>query len=559
MGQLLQQLERGIDRAVGILSPKAEMQRSGIRMAHRQMSRFATAYDGAKGGRRWHNRAVSSGSADADLDGDTLETLRMRSRDRYRNDAIARAALNSLTDNVVGVGFRPQLRLPWKLLGITEERARDLAAEAMLLWEEWGSSKACDSTGRCSILDQQALWFSQVLLNGDAGVAPVMIKDPRSRFELKLETIEADRIDTPMGLRDPSGIRNGVELGQHGQPIAYWVAREHPGDELLIQGRRRMRGKRKFRRIPAFAPTGRENLLHLCPIERPGQSRGAPLLAPVLDLFKDLDDYFEAELVAAQVAACFAVFITTPDPWGTANSRVAKDSAGKKNREEEISPGGVYYQAPGEEVSTANPGRPNAVFEAFILAVTRRLTGALGIPYEVALRDFSGTTYSQARASLLEARRMFARRQRWLIAHACQPVWRMLLEEAWLKGLIDFPDDFAERIHLWTRTHWVTPGFGLIDPDKEAKAMVTQLEAGVTTRAKLTAAIDGDTVEDVTEQLGAEERMRADAGLAGGGGSSQNGDDPTDGDDPEGDPDRDPDRETETEEELERELEESTR
>lgn len=502
---------KGVESLVDAFSPRRAGERAVLRAAEQAHSRFTQAWDNARSGRRsW---IASSGSADTDLDEDTLPRLRERSRDRYRNDALAASVVNALADNIVGSGFRPVLRLDPKALGITPTKARDLQEQAKLLWREW--TKSADSTGVQHFDQMQHLVMASTLVNGDVFATPLMMAPPvvrRSRFELKIELLEGDRVDTPIGLRQQTRrtIRNGVELNRNGAPIAYWVAQMHPGDENASL----VPGDRLFRRVPRInSTTGRPNLMHVFEQPRVGQSRGTPLLSAVLDLFKDRDDFIEARLIREQVAACFAAFIKKNDPYTAAIQRAASDStSGTSPRDEEIIPGTMNYLQPGEDIEFASPTSGGSDFDQFIATVSRAITSALGMPYEVATRDFSGTTYAQARASLLEARRMFQRRQRWLVNAFLQPIWEMVLEEAWLKRLWEAVD-FAERIDLWTNTMWVPPGWGWIDPQKESAAWEKALDMKVTTRSKIVAAQDGDDFENVARQLAEEDELLDSLGM----------------------------------------------
>ena len=511
----LDKIGASIDRLIGVISPKRRFEREQYRLGVDRLSRMraasaSSAYEGARPDRQ-QNWRTTSGSADADLDPESLASLRERSRDRVRNDAVAAAAIGAMADNIVGTGLRPQLQLPFKQLGITETKSRELAEIAGDLWREWGTR--CDSTGRLTIDDAQNLAISQVCVNGDLLVQPLMIDRTaqRRRLELSLEFIEADRCDSPNGI-ESSTLRHGIELdAKIGEPKAYWICEAHPGDEGIngFSGR-----SQNWRRIPAYTPTGRPRILHLAGVERPGQSRGRPLMSPVLNLFKQRDDFGEATIMAAQIAACFAAFVTKNDPMAAALARATSDTRGKKDREEELSPGMITYLGLGEDVRFGTPTQPSGTFDSFMHWVTRELCSALGMSYEVATRDFSNTTYSQARAALLEARRMFARRQIWLVAHFLQPIWTLLLEEAWLKGLFPAGNDFLEQIELWTRAHWITPGWGLLDPLKEAQADEIRLRMGVTTRAKIISGHDGDAWEDTFAQLAREKSRQEELGIA---------------------------------------------
>ena len=55
-----------------------------------------------------------------------------------------------------------------------------------------------------------------------------------------------------------------------------------------------------------------ERVYHLHQIERPGQSRGVPLLHAVLQDLHDLDLLLLASLKRVQIAACLSVFVTSP-------------------------------------------------------------------------------------------------------------------------------------------------------------------------------------------------------------------------------------------------------
>ena len=60
------------------------------------------------------------GSADSDLLPE-LSTMVARSRDLSRNHGIASGAMQTLTDNIVGTGFRLSAKPDYKLLGKTKD------------------------------------------------------------------------------------------------------------------------------------------------------------------------------------------------------------------------------------------------------------------------------------------------------------------------------------------------------------------------------------------------------------------------------------------------------
>ncbi|MGZ7263521.1 phage portal protein, partial [Streptococcus pyogenes] len=55
----------------------------------------------------------------------------------------------------------------------------------------------------------------------------------------------------------------------------------------------------------------------------------------------------------------------------------------------------------GESIETANPGRPNAQFDPFVMAMWKMIGGALGVPFEILVKHFTAS-YSASRAALLQ-------------------------------------------------------------------------------------------------------------------------------------------------------------
>jgi len=512
MSGALDRLGRGIDKLIGVFSPETQARRTAFRALTDSRSKFArnasgstSAYEAARTSRRNRNLGTSPGSPDTDLDPTSLASLREFSRERDRNDALASAIVRSLADNVIGCGIRPNLVLRPDRLGITKEKAKELRDIHSDLWDEWLEN--AESTGRATGPGLQHQVLAQTVINGDHLLKPVMLPPfGRRRFEFSLESIEADRLDSPGGYENPL-MRSGVELHpKRGHPTAYWIADEHPGDRFS-------RGNRNFSRIPAFSSLGRPNILHVYWQERAGQSRGRPMFSNVLRYFRDLDDFVEATLVAAQVASCIAMFIKRKDPWGSMLGRTTQETQGQAKREEELSPGMIGYLAEGEEPVGFTPGQPGPQFGDFFDRMTRHICSGLGIPYAVATRNYSKMTYSQARAEILEARRMFQLRQRWMVDSWLRDANTMMLEEAYLKGWFPAGRDFLERQREWTRTVWIMPGWGWLDPKGEIDAVQTSISLGLKSRAAAISEASGEDYTTVFESLAAEAELATKLGI----------------------------------------------
>lgn len=493
----LERFTATVDGVISAISPSWGLRRVRQRTAARMLG----AYRGAEKTRLRGDWTALHGSADADLLPD-LPTLRQRSRDLNRNDAHASAITATVVENVVGTGLRPQSRPDVEELGATEAEGQLFAKKAEKAWRRW--CRQADAQNRMHFHEMQGLIKRQILENGEVFLLPLMITDPGRRYRLALEVIEADRVSTPTGKHGPN-MRDGIELGERGQPIAYWIKKRHPGDmQLGLSG-----VSHEWVRYPAMNRAGRPNVLHLYHVKRPGQTRGEPFFAPVLSAFKDLGDFMEAEIVAARVAACFTAFITKNDP-AAAFEGTAVDAQG--NRIDSLEPGMTQYLAPGESVTFGDPKRPTGTFEPFVLAVLRSIGSSLGLPLELVLKDFSRTNYSSARAAMLEARRFFRGYQSWLSERLCQPCWEWVMEEAWLKGELPAVDLFGDDREEWMRVHWIAPGWGWVDPVKEVESSKLAIEAGLSTHADECAA-QGRDWEEVFAQQKRERQKRDELGL----------------------------------------------
>lgn len=490
----LDRVGHGIDRFIGVFNPKAAYHRSAYRSAGRIM---AGSYKGASKNRLRSDWNPGGYSADADLLPE-LADLRERSRDLNRNDAHAAGITGTMVTNTVGTGIKLQSTIDAKALGLSDDQAKNLRKEAERVFDKW--SACADAGERLDFDEIQVLVDRQILENGEAVLQIVMIQDDPSRpFYLALDNVESDRLDTPWDRKSDKSIRYGVEVGERGQPLAYWIKKTHPGDSILT----RNFSMNDFVRVPAKNDLGRKNILHLYPLLRAGQTRGIPFFAPVLTYFKDLADYMEAELVAARIAACFAIFIKKEDAYNSAQAYTdATNAAGQK--EQELEPGMIEHLGPGEDISSFNPNRPGGTFEPFVDRILRALATGLNLPYEIVAKDFSKTNYSSARAALLQAYRYFKCRQKFLVKHLCQPLYELVLEEAWLRGEFSASDFYANK-YEYCRAIWVPQGWQWVDPLKEAEASKLSINQGLSTLSDETAS-QGKDWEEVIEQRARELR-----------------------------------------------------
>lgn len=497
-----EKISTGIDNIISFFSPRVGFKRKMYREAINISQKFG-AYKGASRDRLRSSWIPGGGSADQDLLPE-LADIRERSRDLNRNDAHASGITSTMTINVIGTGIKPQSRVDKESLGIVDKSTENFQRKAERIWKRW--TPYADAGERMDFYEIQQLVDRQILENGEAIILPLMLKDKSRPYSLALQVIESDRLNTPTYKRGDKTIRSGVRIGEKGEPLSYFIQKTHPGD---IRHRLSEQAQ-QYMEIQAKGSTGRKNIFHLYYCLRSGQTRGVPFFAPVLTYFKDLAEYAEAELVAARIAACFSLFITSEASMDVAvNSAYDKNAAGQLI--ESLEPGMIKHLMPGESITSFNPQRPGATFEPFVDRILRAISAALGLPYELVAKDFSKTNYSSARAALLEARRYFKVRQEWLAQKLCQPVWEMVLEEAYLKGELKANSFYEKRLD-WTRARWIAPGWSWVDPLKEVKASNEAIAGNISSLAD-EAAGQGKDWEEIMEQRAREEQKRKELDL----------------------------------------------
>ena len=421
-----------------------------------------------------------------------------RAEDLAANDTHAASGIDSIATNTIGTGLNPQSRPNAKILGWDDQQTRDFQSQAEWAWYIWQSES--DAAGRISFWQNCLVAIRSLLIKGEFFRIPLMINRSGRTFSLALQSVDPIRVYTPSDLTERKNIHDGVVVGKYGIPKAYYVA--NPDTSFINYDL----NSNDFARVRARAGH-RPGMIHVFIAKTEEQVRGVSILAPAMKFFKDLNDYLDFELVGAIIASSFPVFIETVDPSGTAdtlgNAFNQMATAEEKTRFHETAPGTVLYGNANEKPHVLKSDRPGNSFEPFVERILRAIGAAIGMPYEVISKDFSKTNYSSARAALLEAWRVFAVYQKWMIDGFCQPVWNMVLEEAWLRGMIKLPagsPDWYDAVHAYTRAGWIPPRRGHVDPLKEVKANILAIQHNISTLASVTAEVGGGDYESNLQQ-----------------------------------------------------------
>ena len=490
------------DRLVNWVDPVAGQRRMHARALQAMSGGYTGASETLRSMRNWFTWGRS---ADADSVAQ-LPILRARARDLARNNALAGGALHTIVTRTVGTGLALQLRPNRTVLGWDADRASAWKAEVEAEWQMWAESKWCDLSAKLDFYDMQELVFRSTLESGDTFTLLPMIKRAGFPYRLALQVIEADRVGNPNGELDSDTMVAGVRLSpQTGAAERYWVYDRHPGGLNLTNSK-------AGRWVAAATPRGMPAVLHHYRMLRPGQTRGLPHLAPVIEPLKQLGRYTDAEIMAAVISGMFTVFIESDMPEqnpllaGTDGDGVPQ--AGSEDVKLEA--GAIIGLSPGEKANIANPGRPNPAFDPFVQSILRQIAVGLELPFEVLIKHFT-SSYSAARAALLDAYLFFRMRRNWLAKSFCQPVFEAWMEEAVALGRVAAPGFFRDPLlrSAYCRAQWTGDSPGALDPVKEVEAWTKGIDAGLATREQAEMELYGTDWSATLDQKAREaEQMR---------------------------------------------------
>lgn len=435
------------DRVIEKLSPKWALGRVQARAAFDQLSRH---YEAAGSGRR--NSGWNKTGSDANRAiGGALPTLRAISRDLRRNNPWARRAIEVIAANTVGWGIEGKPTFD----GDAPDALRDAATRA---WLQWANTPACDYDGRTPFRGLQRLVMEAVAESGEALIVREPTLDPRLPVPMRIRVLEGDYLDHQRdGMMGEAGpIVQGIELNERGERVAYHLYQTHPGGQMV----------HKQRFVPIRVPA--ERVIHVYRVERPGQMRGVPWLAPVIARIKDFGLYEDAILEKAKVEACFGALVTDFEGQATA---LGKPGTQGGDYLDALEPGMIEYLPPGKDVKFAQP-TSNSNHESYSKTSLQGVAAGANVTYEDLTWDFSNVNFSSAR---------MARLSHWRSVES----WRHdMLVPTLCDGVFGWWAQLAASLNNWPRTPsalWSAPPMPMIDPAKEGKAAKDAIRSAIKT------------------------------------------------------------------------------
>jgi lambda family phage portal protein len=176
----------------------------------------------------------------------------------------------------------------------------------------------------------------------------------------------------------------------------------------------------------------------------------------------------------------------------------------------------IPHLMPGEQLKLMTSSNADNGFAELEASIIRWIAAGLNVPYEQLAKDYSRTTYSSARASMMEGWRYYMGRRKIIAARFASMVFALWFEEALDRGELRLPRgatrDFYQGKSSWCYAEWIGSGRLQIDGLKEVKESILLIEAGLSTYEKELAKM-GEDYQEVFAQQVREMAERKEAGL----------------------------------------------
>ena len=367
----------------------------------------------------------------------SLPLMRDRSRDLVRNNPHAARIVQSIASHTVGFGIIGEIQNNDKLEQI---------------WQAWAESTDCDADGKHDLFGLQRLVMRCVVESGECLIRKIPTKiirtDKGVSIPLQLKVLEPDYLDDAKhGVLKTGGlIVRGIEFDATGKLVAYHLLSAHKGNAFGL--------KLQSNRVIA------SDIIHVFRVDRAGQARGVPWLAPIMVKLRELDIFQDALLKRQQLANLFAGFLYDEHPQ-EASDEISEEVP-------DLSPGTVFALKTGRRIEFSEP--PAANSGDFVRETLRDIAAGVGITYEELTNDLSQVNFSSARIGFNS---MFRNVDQWqwqmMIPTFCNDVGKAFLNAAALASINTNNAVFS----------WTPPARTLVDPTREIPAMIKAIRAGL--------------------------------------------------------------------------------
>lgn len=443
------------------------------RAVERRTEKLARSFDAATGGRRGSAFRAFGSTGPETLAAAT--PLRGRARHAFSNNGYIANGVGSIAAEAVGAGIEPA----------SAHLDADLREPLNQTWLTFAETS--DAESRTDLRGLLAQMVQSCIIDGEAFA---LIEEAGVGIVLRL--IPAEMVDESITRDLPGGgyVAAGIEFDTHGRRSAYYIQPQRTTELFPTSG--------EPIRVPA------SDVLHLMRPLGPGQVRGVSWLAPILLTLNEFDQLQDALLVGAKISAMHAGFVTDQNNLGGAGAF----PEGNGLSDISLEPGVVRILPAGTDIKFNSPTEAKDSI-AFAKLTLGQIAAGLGIPQHLLDGDLSSANYSSLRAGLIPFRQKIEQFQyHCIVPQVLAPLWRRVITRAYVTGELDLPD-LASAF----KVEWLMPRALQVDPLKDSQALITQIEAGLTSRTQAVASL-GWNAADLDAEIAAERAREADLGLS---------------------------------------------
>lgn len=450
-----------------------------------------------------------------------------RAEDLVRNNAFASNAKQLHIDNIVGHLFRLSYKPNARRLGVNEDDIRSFSKDVEQVWKEISEDPNCyldvERKRTFTMMVREAIGTHTTL--GEVMCMPHWINRGDSPVKTAFQMINPMQVSNPNGSFDTNSLKGGFEVDAFGAAIAAHIQSTSTlgmGDGLGWE----------WKRVPMRTKWGRPRFIHVFEPTSSGQTRGANQFLSVLEQMKILPKMQNIKLQNAAVSAMFAATLETTlgteDAYEILGGLAGKEGDAAYNRvmgrfneyqeKTNLKLDGVKipHLQPNQTLKTHTSGNVDNGYVDLESSVLRWLSAGLNVPYEQLARDYKQSSYSSARASIMEGWRYFMGRRKIIAARFATTLFRLVFEEMIHRKLITLPSGarmgLYDGLAAWTNCEWIGTGRLAIDGLKEVKEAVLRIESGLSSYEKEFALMGEDYQETFAQQV-REMKERKEAGL----------------------------------------------
>lgn len=439
--------------------------------ARRERARAEMTYRGAVStrlSRTWGASTSYRGGRQADRT--DVFSMRDRGRKVEHESPIGRNLLKTEVDNVVGSGFTLQLKTD----------SAEFNREGEERFAEW--MEEADVRRMRGALELQREFYKSSRRDGDGGIILI-----GRGTDSMLQYIPGDLIATPYGRANGATIIDGVEVDAASRPIAFHV---RDVNEF---------GKDDFTRIPA------RDFVFLTPADELEDLaiRSSTCYAQIFNYLDQLDEYVDAVVIAARMAAVFGLVLKEPHPGKTMSLLpTLTNSAGNQQMAITLENGMARIIGKDGDISQVVPQQPMNQTPDFIRAMLRLIGLPFDMPLELVAKDMSQVNFASARIGLLGYYRACRARQKVFAVRCLSRIFRW-----WIARAVNF-DKFTTRApeRFWAHK-FISEGWDYTDPVSEAQGDLLEMTMG-TKSPQMVAAQRGRDFEEMQIEIKAANAMR---------------------------------------------------